>query len=308
MNHSLIVTPRPPSVSIVTLEKNQVARAIVLNRIAYESAVLEEVEHNGVRVPHHVVRYGNSEHCVFESELKAGGRLITRWRSKLPRPRLVNFLVETVTKSNLSSLGESIALQIGCELDRFELILKHLAERFNVSSEQILEFFGEDGLSTVEAEYIESLKKRAEETAKPAGELITITLLGGAARAVSERAEFDKLRKEGSDETEPDDFKVEARTVSETPQAIETETTSFSEVETKPTMRELITLANTLETDVEWTKSAIRIISELRKVKADDILTKALDGLRLLSTFNGQGLDNFQRGSAFLDKIAQTCG
>lgn len=342
--HTVILNPKTPSVSTVTLAQDEIPKAIVLRRNAFELCELDHVDYGDYRLPHKVISEGDEMKYTFELGMIA--RIVPQvltltWRAKGKQARHISYEVETKRVVELDPLAATIAESMQCEPERFETILSRVAERYKVDSRAVLEFFGEDGFSTVEQETIEALTKRAEETKRPVGDLLAATILSGVARTVSERAEFDSLRREGTDETKPDDFKVEAKTVSESPKAIslvdETATLPNSERQPQltagvappipdkscqelvgserqppptagagPTVGDLMTLANALDVDSVWAKSAIRIISDLRRVKPNDIVTKGLKELRLLSTFNGRGYDVFQRASVFLDSIAQT--
>lgn len=316
MNHTIVLNPKLPSISNLVIGEIENPIGIMVGPTALEFGMLIRIEYDGEVA----LAPKQTEQGAFYPlpPKKAVERKLTlTWQARTNRIRQVSFDIveapaglrpavadarEVITQREASELEAAIAESMNCDPKRFAMMLDNISRRFATTSEAVAEFFGAEGFSTADPKELEPIRQRAKELGVSEAELIAGTLMMGAARTVSEREEFEKLRKNPTDGPLADDFVVEVKTSAETPEAV------ASEELPRPTNGDLITLANTLGTDVEWCKFSVRIIADLWKLEPDVLLRAALANLKRVSSFANLGKDAYERGSLFLSNIAKAHG
>lgn len=189
-------------------------------------------------------------------------------------PRVGVQVAAAVTATPATELETAIAASFGVSVQSLRTIAANVGGRNGVDAQAILEFFGPDGKSTVEAEWLEQCKQRAVAMRLNPGELQLAQVLFGCAKTLSERQEFDQLMAEaGRGAKMPGaDFNVTSATPG--PDGL------VRVLEHKPppppapvtTHGTLLELATLFEVDLEWLRVAIASIAALRDLEPDAVV------------------------------------
>ncbi len=294
MEYSVVLNPKIPINTRHEILPGNMPRAIVLRRTAGENGSIIGIRYDGKtievnsRVEGELTVYPLPE-CEDAMKLRV---LELNWQAKTKRSRQVHFeIVNALVAINPISpkasrlptrlpneIDEAIAQSIGCDPVKFAGIVERLAERYNITPESMLEFFGPDGMTTVEPEWIAQCKERAKTLGLAAGELIAAHVMTGVAKSVSEAKEFSELMKEAQAGKPtgqlPDDFAPPIVAVDDKG---DTEPPPPNGVPTSievplPTMGNLQQVAKRLEVNGSWLMSAVAIVGQLRNVNPNDIM------------------------------------
>jgi len=182
-----------------------------------------------------------------------------------------------VAAAPASELETAIAASFSVSVQSLRTIAANVGGRNGVDPQAILEFFGADGKSTVESEWLEQCKQRAVAMRLNPGELQLAQVLFGCAKTLSERQEFDQLMAEaGKGSKMPGaDFTVTSATTGPDGAVHVLEHTPPPPpppAAPVTTHSVLLELARLFEVDLEWLRIAMASIATLRELDPDALV------------------------------------
>jgi len=165
-----------------------------------------------------------------------------------------------------SELETVIAQSFGIPWEICRHIVRQVAGRNGLEPEAMLSFFGPDGHSTIEPEWLDAVMKRALETGLDPGQLQFAQVMYGIAKTISERKEFVELLAEAQSGTgdftsrhAPDEFKV-------------TSVVHPRAMEVPASYADLVALAVPFEIGAAYLQVVLKNVSDARGISPNDLV------------------------------------
>lgn len=196
-------------------------------------------------------------------------------------PRPVMPQVPVPKQNPPTDLETQIAESFAIRWEALRTIVDNVAARHAVDAAALLEFFGADGFSTIEPDWLEQTRQRAVAANLVPGELQAAQVFLGVARTIGERREFEDLmaeaRKGDGVKQSGDDFQVMVATdradgsVQVSEQKPEPRLKPAPKGGVYTTGAQLLEVAKAFEVDPSWLLLTIKSIAELRAVSPDEL-------------------------------------
>ena len=299
LNGSGMIAGRGTTTTHMKLPPGFEARHVVLNRQAWERVGLISVTLAGFEVHPFMRRVGDSKVLDLpETDNRGPRELAIEWTNASSRAYHLPYRVTEEPQGEVerpvpatlraiapepepqidtgppSELEEQLSASFRVPVLRLRSIVQKLAQRYDLTVPELLEFFGPDGYSTIPEDQIAIIGERAGKLSLNAAELLVAATFQGVATTMSERRDVERLMVAGGardDRPRTDDFlvttKVHAPPAPPAPSAeapTKLETPVAKEAIPEADAARINELARWMKVPPQWLVPVLKTIADLR--------------------------------------------